>query len=86
MSGPGVEPGQDGAGEVEKAVEKAGGGASPLQVVRAVLWSFIGIRKGSGYADDVAKIKPVQAIIAGLFVAALFVGSLVVLVKFLTAK
>jgi len=60
--------------------------AGPLQVFRAVLWSFIGIRKGSGYADDVAKIRPVQAIVAGLIVAALFVASLVVLVKFLTAK
>ena len=95
MSGPGEQPGQGGAGGIENSVEnpvekageeKAGGGASPLQVLRAVLWSFIGIRKGSGYADDVAKIKPVQAIVAGLIVAALFVGSLVVLVRFLTAK
>jgi amino acid transporter len=60
--------------------------AGPLQVFRAVLWSFIGIRKSSGYADDVAKIRPVQAIVAGLIVAALFVAGLVVLVRFLTAK
>ena len=60
--------------------------ASVLQVFRAVLWSFIGIRKRSGYEDDVAKIKPVQVIVAGLVVAAIFVTSLVVLVKFLTAK
>ena len=65
-----------------QAAQKAG----PLQVFRAVLWSFIGIRKGSGYADDAAKIRPLQAIIAGLIVAALFVASLVVLVRFLTAK
>ena len=71
----------DAAKPVEKQ-EKA----SALQVLRAVLWSFIGIRKSSGYADDVAKIRPVQAIVAGLIVAALFVGSLVVLVRFLTAK
>jgi hypothetical protein len=60
--------------------------ASALQVMRAVLWSFIGIRKSSGYADDVAKIRPAQAIVAGLIGAAIFVGSLVVLVRFLTAK
>ncbi len=60
--------------------------ASPLQVARAVLWSFIGIRKGAGYEDDVARIKPAQAIIAGIFGAAIFVGSLVMLVRFLTAK
>jgi len=87
MSEPG-EPGGVGPGGAEK--DQVGEGprakASPLQVLRAVLWSFIGIRKSSGYADDVAKIKPVQVIIAGVLVAALFVGSLVVLVKFLTAK
>ena len=66
--------------------EGAGQAASPLQVIRAVLWSFIGIRKKSGYEDDVAKIKPAQVIIAGIIGAAVFVGSLVVLVKFLTAK
>lgn len=60
--------------------------ASPLQVARAVLWSFIGIRKGAGYEDDAARIKPAQAIIAGIFGAAIFVGSLVVLVRILTAK
>lgn len=60
--------------------------ASPLQVLRAVLWSFIGIRKSAGYEDDVAKISPKQAIVAGIFGAAVFVASLVVLVRFLTAK
>jgi hypothetical protein len=60
--------------------------ASALQVMRAVLWSFIGIRKGAGYADDVARIRPVQAIVAGLIAAAIFVGGLVILVRFLTAK
>lgn len=60
--------------------------ASPLQVLRAVLWSFIGIRKGSGYEDDVAKISPKQAIVAGIFGAAVFVASLVLLVRYLTAK
>lgn len=68
----------------ERAIKAAG--ASPLQVVRAVLWSFIGIRKGAGYEDDVSKIKPMQAIIAGVFGAAIFVASLVILVRFLTAK
>ncbi len=69
-------------------LEPAGkpGKASPLQVFKAVLWSFIGIRKSSGYEEDVARIKPVQAIIAGLVAAAIFVISLVVLVRFLTSK
>ena len=61
-------------------------GASGLQVMKAVMWSFIGIRKRSGYESDVAKIKPAQAIIAGIIGAALFVAVLVTLVTFLTAK
>ena len=60
--------------------------ATPLQAMRAVLWSFIGIRKSSGYEDDIAKISPVQAIIAGIFGAAVFVSALVVLVRVVTAK
>ena len=60
--------------------------ASPFQVLRAVMWSFIGIRKSAGYEDDVAKISPKQAILAGIFGAGLFVGGLVMLVRFLTAK
>ena len=61
-------------------------GASGLQVMKAVMWSFIGIRKRSGYENDVAKIKPAEAIIAGIIGAALFVAVLVTLVTFLTAK
>lgn len=60
--------------------------ASPLQVARAVMWSFIGIRKSSGYENDVARITPAQAIIAGIIGAALFVGGLVMLVRHLTAQ
>ena len=60
--------------------------ASPLQVARAVLWSFVGIRKSAGYEDDVARISPKQAITAGILGAAAFVAGLVVLVRFLTAQ
>lgn len=77
-------PGEPGVGK-DDAVKPAQA-ATPGQVIRAVLWSFIGIRKKSGYEEDVAKIKPVQVIVAGILVAALFVGCLVVLVRFLTAK
>lgn len=59
--------------------------ASLPQVARAVMWSFIGIRRSDGYERDVARITPVQAIVAGLVGAGLFVASLVVLVRYLTA-
>jgi hypothetical protein len=60
--------------------------ASAFQVAKAVAWSFIGIRKRAGYEEDAAKITPVQLIVAGLVGAAIFVGSLVLLVTYLTAK
>ena len=68
------------------AVQPTTGKASATQVGRAVLWSFIGIRRGAGHESDIARITPAQAIVAGLIGAALFVTSLVILVKFLTAR
>ncbi len=70
----------------QAAAETSAERASSLQVMRAVMWSFIGIRKRAGFENDVAKIKPVQAIIAGVIGAAVFVAALVMLVTFLTAK
>jgi len=57
--------------------------ASPLQVARAVFWSFLGIRKRAEHEKDLARIRPVQVVIAGLIGAAIFVLSLVLLVKFI---
>jgi hypothetical protein len=71
---------------VSGADDKAGRPASTLQVARAVFWSFIGIRKSRGYEDDIAKIKPAQAIVAGIIGAAVFVATLVIIVRTLTAK
>jgi hypothetical protein len=60
--------------------------ASPLQVAKAVFWSFLGIRSRAGHEQDLAQLKPVQVIIAGLIGAAIFVLSLVLLVKFIVGR
>ena len=52
-----------------------------LGTVKAVAWSFIGIRKGAGDEKDVAQLNPVHVIIAGIIAAAIFVVSLVLLVQ-----
>ena len=52
-----------------------------MQTVRAVGWSFFGVRRSSGLAQDVAKLNPVHVIIAGLVGAGLFVLALVLLVQ-----
>jgi hypothetical protein len=60
--------------------------ASPLQVAKAVFWSFLGVRRRAEHEKDLAQIKPVQVVIAGLIGAAIFVSSLVLLVKFIIGR
>jgi Protein of unknown function (DUF2970) len=59
--------------------------ATPLQVAKAVLSAFIGIRKRAAHEEDAVTITPLQAIIAGLIGAAIFVVSLVTLVRYITS-
>ncbi|MFZ6648782.1 DUF2970 domain-containing protein [Undibacterium sp.] len=54
--------------------------------VRAVLWSFIGIRKGKDYEKDVGQLNPVHVVIAGVIGAALFITILILIVKSVVAK
>ncbi|MGH6626321.1 MAG: DUF2970 domain-containing protein [Burkholderiaceae bacterium] len=56
------------------------------RTVRAVAWSFLGIRKRSGYQEDLAKLNPVHIIVVGIAGAALLVLGLVVLVNWVVAK
>lgn len=60
--------------------------ASPLQVARAVFWSFLGIRKRRDYETDSVELKPQQVIIAGLIGAAFLVLSLILLVRFVIGR
>jgi hypothetical protein len=60
--------------------------ASPLQVAKAVFWSFLGIRRRSDYEADSVKLKPQQVIIAGLIGAAIFVLSLILLVRLVISQ
>lgn len=59
--------------------------ASPLQVIKAVCWSFLGIRRRAAYEKDAVTLKPAQVIIAGIIGAAVLVLSLVLLVRFITS-
>jgi hypothetical protein len=69
--------------ELKKASErKASFGAT----MKAVFWSFFGIRKRKDYEQDSANLNPVHVIIAGLIGVALFIGVLVVLVKVAVAQ
>ena len=54
---------------------------SLLQTMRAVAWSFFGVRRSADHAQDVAKLNPVHVIVAGVAGAAIFVLALVLLVR-----
>jgi hypothetical protein len=60
--------------------------ASLLQVVKAVFWSFLGIRTRRDYETDSVELKPQQVIVAGLIGAAVVVLSLILLVRFVIGK
>lgn len=60
--------------------------ASPLQVVKAVFWSFLGIRKRRDYETDSVELKPHQVIVAGLIGAAVLVVGLILLVRLVIGK
>jgi hypothetical protein len=59
--------------------------ATPLQVVKAVLSAFIGIRRRAAHERDVVTLTPLQVIVAGIIGAVIFVLSLVTLVRFITS-
>jgi Protein of unknown function (DUF2970) len=68
------------------AVNEAPRKAGPLQVAKAVFWSFFGIRRRAEHEADVGRLTPVQVIIAGLIGAALFVTTLVLIVRFVISQ
>jgi len=65
---------------LKQAVQRKG---SFLGTMRAVAWSFFGVRRKADYEQDVSQLNPVHVIIAGVIGAAMFVGSLVLLVQWI---
>jgi hypothetical protein len=55
-----------------------------LQIAKAVFWAFFGVRKQSDLDSDASSLTPAQVIIGGLIGAALFVMSLIIVVKIVT--
>ncbi len=67
---------------LREAVQRKG---SFAQTLRAVAWSFFGVRKGSEYEKDVSQLNPVHVVIAGVIGAALFIVALLLLVNWVLA-
>lgn len=54
--------------------------------MKAVFWSFFGVRKRRDYESDAARLNPVHVIIAGIIGAAIFVAVLVLIVRMVVAS
>jgi hypothetical protein len=54
--------------------------------VKAVLWSFFGVRKKRDYEKDAAELNPVHVLIAGVIGAVLFILILLAIVHLVVAK
>ena len=49
--------------------------------MRAVLWGFLGVRKGKGHEEDMASLSLVHVIIAGVIGVVIFMVVLLMIVK-----
>jgi Protein of unknown function (DUF2970) len=54
-----------------------------LKTIRAVLWSFLGVRKGAGFQADVAALTPFHILGVGIGLCFVFVISLMLLVHWI---
>jgi Protein of unknown function (DUF2970) len=59
---------------------KTAQGTSFLRLLKAVFWSFFGVRRRSDLESD-AKLNPLHLVAAGLIGAALFIVILLVVVR-----
>jgi hypothetical protein len=55
--------------------------ATFVQTMKAVFWSFFGVRKKSDYERDATQLNPLHVILAGILGAALFVLVLILIVR-----
>ncbi|MBA3593326.1 MAG: DUF2970 domain-containing protein [Polaromonas sp.] len=56
------------------------------RTVKAVGWSFVGLRARSDYEQDVAQLNPVHIVVVGLVGLLVFVGSLMLLATWVVGK
>lgn len=68
---------------LKDAVRRKG---SFLQTLRAVGWSFFGVRKSAEYEKDVSQLNPVHVVIAGVIGAVLFIVVLILLVNWVLSS
>lgn len=56
------------------------------QTLRAVSWSFFGVRRSAEHEKDMAQLNPVHVIIAGVIAAVVFITALVLIVRWVLSS
>ncbi|SAL13885.1 DUF2970 domain-containing protein [Caballeronia humi] len=54
---------------------------SILKLLKAVFWSFFGVRRRADLESDAAQLNPLHLIVAAVIGAALFIGVLLLVVR-----
>ena len=57
-----------------------------VRTLKAVAWSFFGVRKSAEHAKDLEQLNPLHVIIAAVVAVALFVGGLLALVSWVLSS
>lgn len=60
--------------------------ASFGQTMRAVFWSFFGVRRRKDLENDVQKLNPVHVVIGGIIGAIVFIVAIVLLVQWVVGS
>ena len=76
-------PGEPGDAGLRGAVARRGAFGRTL---KAVAWSFFGVRKSAEHAKDLEQLNPLHVIVAAVVAAALFVGGLLALVSWILSS
>ncbi len=51
------------------------------RTIKAVAWSFVGLRSGKEFEKDTQQLNPIHIVIAGFVGVALFIGILLLIVN-----
>ncbi len=68
---------------LKNAVKRKG---SFLQTMKAVAWSFFGVRKSGEFEKDVGQLNPVHLIVAGVIGATVFIIVLLLVVNWVLSS
>ena len=56
------------------------------RTIKAVSWSFVGLRARGDYEKDVQQLNPLHIVAVGFVAVLVFVGSLILLATWVTSK